>query len=429
MEDRDCRKQEVMLSQKHGYPVWPFYIVCDESASMSGAPIKAVNESLQKIWRDLIKSPAAADKAWVSVISFSDTAEVLVPLTDLQLLSSMPGCVARGQANYGNAFRKLKQVMERDERNLRTDGFVRNIRPMVFFMSGGEPVDEDWREAHTELINGSSLPFSRPHIVSFGIGSADGQTVYDVATEPGRGVQRQAYLAADGFAPEQVIAEIMPLFISTAWISSARISSIMLPMPEPIIDLLVYFVYEDQEHLQGVVQSELDELKNGMVNAQARYNILFSVIAFADDAEVSLPLTKDPNHTFAIASRKLVKGRTDFGNVFRKIKDVIDSDVTRLKSTGRQVLRPVVIFMSECKPASEEWRVDHAALVDRDNPYWPNIITIGIGAADNPTVLEFANNHGPGRPSPAYLLLDGVSVHSVFEEILHILTPNAIFDI
>lgn len=148
-----------MLSQKHGYPVWPFYILCDESASMSGAAIKAVNDGLQKIWSELIKSPAVADKAWVSVISFSDTAKVLVPLTDLQLLSSMPGCVARGQANYGNAFRKLKQVMERDEQNLRNDGFVTNIRPIVVFMSRGEPVDEDWREAHTELINGSSLPF------------------------------------------------------------------------------------------------------------------------------------------------------------------------------------------------------------------------------------------------------------------------------
>ena len=93
-----------MLSHYHGLQVWPFYFLCDESASMSGAPINEVNESLQKIWTELIKSPAAADKAWVSVISFSDTAEVLVPLTDLQKLTSMPGCVAGGGANYHAAF-------------------------------------------------------------------------------------------------------------------------------------------------------------------------------------------------------------------------------------------------------------------------------------------------------------------------------------
>ena len=197
-----------MQPNNRGPLVWPFYILCDESGSMNGTPIAAVNEGLQKIWSELIKSPAVSDKAWVSVISFSDTAKVLVPLTDLQLLSSMPGCVAGGQANYGNAFRKLKQVMERDEQNLRIDGFGRPNRPIVFFMSGGEPADDDWHEAHRDLINGSGLPYSRPHIISFGFGSADEQIIYDVATDLGRGVARRAYLAADGFAPEIVLAEV-----------------------------------------------------------------------------------------------------------------------------------------------------------------------------------------------------------------------------
>lgn len=90
----------------------------------------------------------------------------------------------------------------------------------------------------------------------------------------------------------------------------------------------------------------------------------------------------------AFASRKLVIERPDFGNVFRKIKDIIDSDVTRMKSIGRQVLRPVVFFMSECQPVDEEWRGDHASLVDRNNPYWPNIIAIGMGQADRPWFLK-----------------------------------------
>ena len=304
------------------------------------------------------------------------------------------------------------------------------IRPVIFFMSGGEPADDNWREAHTELINGSGLLF-RPLIISFGFGSASGQIIHEVATEPSRGVPRQAYLAADGFAPEKVIAEIAHLFISSGPISSVPGPgvSIMLPMPQPTIDLLIYFVYEDQNHLRGVVQSELDELKNGILNAQVRHDILFSVIAFADDAEVSLPLNKDPNNPFAFVSRKLVKDRPDFGNVFRKIKDVIDSDVTRMKSIGRQVLRPVVFFMSECQPVDEEWRADHAALVDRNNPYWPNIITIGMGQADRPSVFEFATDHGAGRIRPAHLLADGVTVQTVFQGILDQLPSKVLFEI
>jgi uncharacterized protein YegL len=156
---------------------------------------------------------------------------------------------------------------------------------------------------------------------------------------------------------------------------------------------------------------------------------LFSVIAFADDAEVLLPLTKDPNQPFSFASRKSdIKG-PDFGNVFRKIKDVIDSDVTRMKSTGRQVLRPVVLFMSECQPVDEEWRADHAALVDRDNPYWPNIITLGVGQADRPSVFEFATDHGAGRARPAHVLTDGLTVQTVFQGILDQLSPKVVFEI
>lgn len=131
----------------------------------------------------------------------------------------------------------------------------------------------------------------------------------------------------------------------------------------------------------------------------------------------------------AFASRKLVKERPDFGNVFRKIKDIIDSDVIRMKSIGRQVLRPVVFFMSECQPVDEEWRGDHAALVDRDNPYWPNIITIGVGQADRLPVFEFATDHGAGRARPAHLLAEGVTVQTVFQGILDQLSPKNVFEI
>lgn len=219
-----------MMTNNAGIQVLPFYLLCDESGSMSGTPIQAVNDGLQKIWSELIKSPAVADKAWVSVISFSDTAEVLVPLTDLQLLSSMPGCQTKGGTNFGNAFRKMKQVIDSDVMNLKAQGF-KVIRPVVFFMSDGEPTDAGWQQAHSELTE-QGYAF-RPHIMSFGIGSADGRTINDVATDPGRGVQRQAYLALDGFAPEKVIAEIIHLFIATIIGSTQKAGGgVNIPMPE-----------------------------------------------------------------------------------------------------------------------------------------------------------------------------------------------------
>jgi len=220
-----------MMVDNAGIQVLPFYLLCDESGSMSGTPIDAVNEGLQKIWSELIKSPAVSDKAWVSVVTFSDTAEVLVPLTDLQKLTSMPGCVTKGTTNYGNAFRKMKQVIDSDVMNLKAQG-MKVIRPVVFFMSDGEPTDAGWQQAHAELTD-PGYGF-RPHIMSFGIGSADGRTINDVATDPGRGVQRQAYLALDGFAPEKVISEIIHLFIATIIGSTTKAGGgVNVPTPDP----------------------------------------------------------------------------------------------------------------------------------------------------------------------------------------------------
>ena len=221
-----------MIADNAGIQVLPFYLLCDESGSMSGIPIDAVNEGLQKIWKELIKSPATADKAWVSVISFSDNAEVLVPLTDLQLLASMPGCQTKGGTNYGNAFRKMKQVIDSDVMNLKAQQ-LKVIKPVVFFMSDGEPTDAGWKQAHAELTD-PSYAF-RPHIMSFGIGSADAQTINDVATEVGRdGLPRQAYLALDGWSPEKVISEIMGLFIRTIIGSTKKAGGgVNLPTPDP----------------------------------------------------------------------------------------------------------------------------------------------------------------------------------------------------
>jgi len=163
--------------------VWPCYFMCDASASMSGITIDLANRALEKIWIEMIKSPAVSDKAWVSVISFSDTAEVLVPLTDSLMLSEMPMCPAGGIANYGHAFRKIKETIDNDVLRLKSEGF-RVIRPMIFFISNGQPADEDWRHAYADLVDERNA--FRPHITGFACKSTANEIIGEVAT--GRGV-------------------------------------------------------------------------------------------------------------------------------------------------------------------------------------------------------------------------------------------------
>ena len=422
--------------------IMPFYLLVDESGSMSGSPVDAVNEGLMTIWREVIKEPLVSKMVWVSVIAFSDHAEVLLPLTDLNEITAMPGCSTKGATNFGNAFRKMKQVIDSDVMDLKAQG-MKVIRPVVFFMSDGEPTDAGWQQAHAELTD-PGYGF-RPHIMSFGIGSADGRTIYDVATDPGQGVQRQAYLALDGFAPEKVIFEIIDLFIATIIgkrsdgsmthvmsddldrvlsESEPTLSRVTSSVPKLLKALPLYLVVEMTEKTQAITLIEIEKLKNALEKSEASDKIWLSVIAFAARAEVLLPLSND----LRVVSRSKTspRGEANFGETFRIIRHTINEDIAKLKSDGYGVFRPIVLFISEGRPQDQDWQLDHASLVEKSNPYRPHIISFGIGSADPKVTHEVATVIGTEDLKQSYLLTEGKTVASVLMELVDVLISEII---
>jgi len=201
-----------------GPQVLPFYIVCDESLSMEGAKLDAVNQGLPKLHQAVASDPIVNDKVRVGVISFSDTAEELVPLTKLSDLQQMPGLVSKGSTSYTAAFTVAKSAIDRDVANLKSNGF-QVLRPVIFFISDGEPTSPDWPTAHAALT-GESNPY-RPHILSFGITGAVGQVIRDVATDNARLGKRFAWLADDNVDPAAVVREIIKSLIVSI-VSSGR---------------------------------------------------------------------------------------------------------------------------------------------------------------------------------------------------------------
>jgi len=422
--------------------ILPFYLLVDESGSMSGSPEDAVNEGLMTIWREVVKEPLVSKMAWVSVIAFSDHAEVLLPLTDLNEITAMPRCSTKGATNFGNAFRKMKQVIDSDVMDLKAQG-MKVIRPVVFFMSDGEPTDAGWQQAHAELTD-PGYGF-RPHIMSFGIGSADGRTIYDVATDPGRGVQRQAYLALDGFAPEKVISEIIRLFIATIIgkrsdgsmthvmsddldrvlsESEPTLSRVTSSVPQLLKALPLYLVVEMTEKTQATTLIEIEKLKNALENSEASDKIWLSVIAFAARAEVLVPLSNDLR--VVSLSKTSLRGEANFGETFQIIRQTINEDIAKLKSDGYGIFRPIVLFISEGKPQDQDWQLDHASLVEKSNPYRPHIISFGIGSADPKVIHEVATVIGTEDLKQSYLLTEGKTVASVLMKLVDVLISEII---
>ena len=160
-----------------GLQVLPFYIVCDESSSMAGASIQAVNDGIVELFDEINADPIVDAKVRVGIVAFNDTARVLFPLTQLSDVTQIPVCVARGSPSYAAAFRLLKTQLETDVSSLRQQFNVH--RPCVFFMSDGAPNNENWRDELNKLVD-ANFKFS-PNIVSFGVAGAEKTVIAEVA--------------------------------------------------------------------------------------------------------------------------------------------------------------------------------------------------------------------------------------------------------
>jgi len=177
---------------------------------MEGAKLDACNTALSNIHDAVAADHIVNDKIRIGVISFSDTAQVLLPLSKMTDVVDFSGLVVKGGTNYGNAFTCLKNTIQTDMVDLQKSG-AKMCRPIVFFISDGEPTDTNWKAAHAQVAD-KTWPFS-PHIISFGLSGAQADTIREVATQVDKKGKSFAYLADDD-ASGAVLREIFNSLLS-----------------------------------------------------------------------------------------------------------------------------------------------------------------------------------------------------------------------
>jgi len=212
-----------------GLQLLPFYLVCDESGSMSGGPIDAINQSLPEMHQEIGSNPVVADKTRLCLIGFSDSASVLLPLADLSTLTSMPKLSAGGGTNYQAAFEVLKTTIDADVAKLKSDGH-QVYRPAVFFLSDGHPNRNNWQAAFQDVTDQNWT--SRPNILAFGFGQADENTIRQVATT-------RAFMANGTMGPADALREfaqsLIKSIVNSATSSAANPSGgVTLSMPDAV---------------------------------------------------------------------------------------------------------------------------------------------------------------------------------------------------
>lgn len=126
----------------------PVYLILDVSGSMSGEPIEAVKSGVQTLVSTLRQDPYALETAYLSVITFDDSARQLIPLTELSAFQT-PSISSSGTTSLGQALSVLSDCIESEVAKT-TAEIKGDWKPLVFIMTDGVPTD-DWHRGLEKL--------------------------------------------------------------------------------------------------------------------------------------------------------------------------------------------------------------------------------------------------------------------------------------
>lgn len=225
-----------MTPEVEGQIVMPFYIICDVSGSM-WVDIPALNTGIVQLREAIMRDPVVDDLTMMSIITFADTAQTVVPLS-FPTQVQVPTLVSGGLTNYGPAFREFHRSFEADRVRLRAEG-KRIFRPCVFFLTDGEPTDGDYEQVFGSLL--AYDPASKqgnaayPYLTAFGFREATAETIATI-TYPNFGAKRGHYFLARSGASITALLKAVSDAIATSIVGSAQSVGSGVPMYVPPAD-------------------------------------------------------------------------------------------------------------------------------------------------------------------------------------------------
>jgi uncharacterized protein YegL len=208
---------------EQGSFVMPFYLVCDVSQSMAAA-IPVLNQTLRALWQAIVNEPVVDDVARICIMTFSDTARVVVPLGRITE-TGLPTLGVELGTNYGAAFRELAQTISFDIQALKHEGY-KVYRPCVFFLTDGMPLDEGWEETFRstltyDLDTGQGMK-GHPIFVPFGFDQARPSILARLAYPPERSKWHFAADASPALALKGLLDVIRKTVINSSLTSLSK---------------------------------------------------------------------------------------------------------------------------------------------------------------------------------------------------------------
>jgi uncharacterized protein YegL len=373
---------------------------------MEGSKLDACKTALREIYQFVVRDPLVNDKVRISVISFSDSAEVLLPLSKMTDVVDFPVFVVKGGSNYESAFTCLKQTIQTDIANLKNKGCANIQQPIVFFISDGEPTDTNWQAAHAAVAD-KNWSFS-PHIIAFGVGGARVEIIRTVAT--GKASSSFAYFADDNADPGAVLHEVFKSLLSSLIASGPNQKPIVLNVPRDDFYLVpVYLVIDESaaldQRLIHAINHHLPEIHKAILcDPLMNESVRLCVISYSDSAEVLLPLS---NLSEVEEFPGLVaKGSANYQELFLSLQRVLADDLSMLPQPVKHYARPIVFIIAASNPTDESWREPHADLLNDPRFHVPHLVVLGAGESSASTMTDIATTSPMHHHRMAYRLTE-----------------------
>lgn len=133
-------------------PRCPVVLLLDNSYSMSGAPINALNQGLREFKIDLMNDPLAQKRCEIAVVSFGPVQIV----SDFQTVDAFEPVtlLPAGNTPLGGAVLEGLNMLEQRKQAYRRNG-VTYYRPWVFLITDGAPTDQ-WQAAADAVKRGEA---------------------------------------------------------------------------------------------------------------------------------------------------------------------------------------------------------------------------------------------------------------------------------
>ncbi|POX57040.1 hypothetical protein C3489_01975 [Streptomyces sp. Ru71] len=183
----------------------PVYLVLDTSAAAAGC-LTDLGNMLRSVQTVLASSPDVAAAVRLSVITYADGADVVLPLTEVSWRTGVPGLNTAPGCRYRPVLRRLRDLVPLETERLK-EQVPRVLRPVVFFLAVAEAEDDtEWPQAHAELMAHTY----HPHLVACGVGPGRVRAVQRLASRPELGV-----VAVEGADTAQSVVQFSVLVQQT----------------------------------------------------------------------------------------------------------------------------------------------------------------------------------------------------------------------